>query len=151
MRTGWRTEAAVNSRHTDHWRLGLTIVLPWPRHGAYYISNYHQHRYLTMFVCVCALRSARQITNTSTQCVSRGNASALLFLSQPADHQGLIVQHQAVCVLQQHEVIGENTQSRHIKKTFVPKFWAGNLKRVIWYSLSACVSYYCGALSLQFH
>lgn len=52
MRTGWRTEAAVDSKHTGHWRHGLSIVLRWPRHGTYYISNYHQRQYLTMFVCV---------------------------------------------------------------------------------------------------
>lgn len=33
MRTVWRTEAAVDSKQTGHWRLGLAIVLPRPGHG----------------------------------------------------------------------------------------------------------------------
>lgn len=36
------TEAALDGKHTSHWRLGRTIVLPWPMHGTYYISSYHQ-------------------------------------------------------------------------------------------------------------
>lgn len=48
MRTGWRT--AVDSKYTGHWRLGLTIVLLWSRHRAFYISKYHQGQHLTMHV-----------------------------------------------------------------------------------------------------
>lgn len=49
------TEAALDSKHTSHWRLGLTIVLVWPMHRTYYISSYHRQSGLTtLVVCVRA-------------------------------------------------------------------------------------------------
>lgn len=84
----------------------------------YWCVCMHVHQ-LHAHTSKCTL--AWQISNTLKQCVSRGNASALLFLSLPFStpsttaHQGLIVQHQPVCVLQQHEVIRRNTHSQRHK------------------------------------
>lgn len=75
-------------------------------------------------VGVCAIRSAWQITNTTTQCVSRGNASAPLFLFPLPAHRSsgtYCTQHQAVCVLPQHEVIGKTfTAEPETWQNFVP-------------------------------
>lgn len=59
MRTGCRTEAAADSKHTGHWRLGLTIVLLWPRQwGILHIKLPSAPVLNNVFLCVCALRSA---------------------------------------------------------------------------------------------
>lgn len=52
-----------------------------------------------------------------TVCVQRKCISSSLPFSTPstAAHQGLIAQHQPVCVLQQHEVIRRNTHSQRHK------------------------------------
>lgn len=88
MRTGWRTATAVVSKHTGHWRLGLTIVLLWPRHGAYYISNYHQRHYLTIGVCVCVCH-LHDKSPATPQSVCPEETHQLLsssFLSHPLAH-----------------------------------------------------------------
>lgn len=47
---GQAGRTAVDSKYTGHRRLGLTIVLLWSRHQAFYISKYHQGQHLTMHV-----------------------------------------------------------------------------------------------------
>lgn len=89
-----------------------------------------------------------------TVCVQRKCISSSLPLSSPSptDHQGLIVQHQAGCVLQHHEVIGKNTHSRGIKKALFPlehRNFFGRVQKpqeTDLYSVPGCIPYYCGEL-----
>lgn len=105
--------------HTDRWRLGLTIVLLWPGHLLYYISNDHQCRHLTMHMCeehACATNQRHHQTLRS----QRKHISSSLPLSSPSlqltAHLGLIVQQQSVCVLQQHGAIGKTAHCREKKQ-----------------------------------
>lgn len=80
MRTGWMTRVAVDSKHTDRRRLGLTIVLLWPRHWLYSISNDHQCWHLTIHTVCVKNTLARQITDTTKHSAARGNTTAPRFL-----------------------------------------------------------------------
>lgn len=107
-----RDRMRTYSKHPDHLRLGLSIVLAWPRHGADYISNYHQHQYLTKPECDI-VHTDIQISPSPLNRVSRGNASAPLFLSYPSANSssGTYCKVQSVYVLQEEGVIGENPEN----------------------------------------
>lgn len=125
MRTGWRTEAAVDSKHTGHWRLGLAIVLLRSRHGAYYVSNYHQRPYLTTTVCVCACTHLHVNSPTPPKSVYPEETHQLpssSFLSQPSAHSSSGTYCTAavcLCAAATWNDWENHSLQRH-KKTFVP-------------------------------